>query len=320
MSQTAPEYPSTEALQLAYPMDGDTLTKVADNRARISQVLSGEVNGFLDINGGCGATDEEQSKIIAEAISLQNLNNSNSNRILAYRSCVYKPRTKAEDWHGMETTQPEEAYLLQKKLAETGVHVAMEVAHPYHTKRYGNFISFGWTGSRNANSPELLARLGRQDIKLPLGVKNNLDGDIEKALEQVDSINARRELYASRLGIVAAPAVLVYRGGENAKTPDTWEEAYIEAFERTEGRLIVDTAHGSEMAHHPNGAFEKSVEGQVAAMDHLVGLACKGYVPLGTLSEASSTKGQTDPNMPLEPSLEAGKRLHDIKTQNRVAI
>lgn len=320
MSQTAPEYPSTEVLHLAHHVDDDTLSKVTDNREQISQILNGEVSGFLDINGGCGSTIEEQKAIIAEAKLLQEKKDPNSTRVMAYRSCVYKPRTNSEDWHGMETTHPEEAYVLQKELASIGIAVAMEVAHPYHTKRYGNLVSFGWTGSRNANSPELLARLGRQDIKLPLGIKNNLDGDIERALEQVDVINSRREAYARKLGISAAPAVLVYRGGENAKTPEAWEDAYIEAYERTDGRLIVDTAHGSEMAHHPEGVFQKSVEGQIAAMDHLVELACRGYAPLGKLSEASSTTGQTDPNMPLAPSLEASKQLHEIKSQDRVAI
>lgn len=315
MSQRAPEHPTTEVLDLAHPTAADVLASVTQNRERIAQILRGEIDGFIDINGGCGPTVDEHPEIIAEAKTIQSHNNSESTHIAAYRSCVYKPRTNPDDWHGEETTDPEEAYKLQQQLAEVGIPVAMEVAHDYHIGRYGNFLSFGWTGSRNAGVTTLLDRLGKQDVRLPLGVKNNLYGNIGEAIEHTERINTLRRSHAERLGVVAAPAVVVYRGGKNAQTPEKWAKGYIEAYERTDGLLIVDTAHGAEMAHHPEGSFEKSVEGQVAALDHLVELACRGYVPIGKLSEASSTQGRTDPNMPLQPSLEVGKQLHAIKMQ-----
>lgn len=314
MSQSLPREPSPELLNLAHPTCEEVIAGVIKNRQHISQIINGKSNDFLDISGGCGSSVEEMSEIILEASeSFSPPEHENVFRV--YRSCVFKPRSNPNDWHGMETTEPEEAFILQQKLASLGVATAMEIANTDHILSYSKLLSFAWTGSRNAQKLDLITGLALKDIQLPIGVKSNMDGSVTRGIETVATINTLRQKRAKLLGVLAAPAVLIFRGGENLKTPEEWEQQYIRAHELTEGKIIVDTAHGTEMAHHPEGAFEKSVEGQTIAQKHLVKIAQEGYMPVGKLSEASSTVGKTDPNMPLEPSLMFGIELATIKSR-----
>lgn len=317
MSNRAPNHPTTEQLHAAYPVSDSVIHEVAAKRQLFSDILSGNKEGFIDINGSCGVTDEEKNTVRTEAQALQARQDNNDSLVLGYRACVYKPRTNPDDWHGMETSHPQAAHELLTQLAIGGSAVAMEVAHPYHLERYGRLLAFGWIGSRNIQERELINHIGMASISLPLGVKNGLDGTIDEAIEHVARINEIRCAYAQKLGTIAAPAVLVYRGGENAQTPEAWEKEFINAYEATAGQLIVDTAHGAEMAHHPEGIFQKSIEGQNEALKHLLSLAEQGFAPLGKLSEASDIVGQTDPNTSLEFSLQVGQKIHELKAGRR---
>lgn len=78
--------------------------------------------------------------------------------------------------------------------------------------------------------------------------------------------------------------------------------------------MIVDVAHGSEMAHDPAGAFGKTVEGQQQALEHVTALAAQGYAPIGIMIEASDIPSPTDPVMPLDVACEGLIKLrHTIK-------
>jgi hypothetical protein len=74
--------------------------------------------------------------------------------------------------------------------------------------------------------------------------------------------------------------------------------------------LLVDLAHGSEMAH--TEGFKKSISGQIAALDHLTALAIRGFVPKGILIEASSSISPVDPNMPFNVAINGIIRLAEI--------
>ena len=143
-------------------------------------------------------------------------------------------------------------------------------------------------------------------------LKNDLDGTIDDALREIDDINsARRHIENS------GKAILIYRGGDNAQNPDTWTQNYLNALEQTNGKLIVDTAHGAEMAFHPDGLFKKSVAGQQASLSRVLELAEKGAIPLGIMMEASDTietsdNRRVDPNMPFNIAIEGLRRLSAI--------
>jgi hypothetical protein len=228
-----------------------------------------------------------------------------------HRIPPWKPRSNKESWHGEETTNPAGAYRTLASLAARQTNAAIELGSRAHIERYGPMLTFGWTGSRNAENVALIRTLAIRDPKLPLGIKNGLDGDIDGALERVKMAEKIRDP-----GDKPAPVVLIYRGGENARTPEQWEGAYLRALDITEGRLIVDTAHGSEMAHDPGRRFKKTLAGQIAAMEAVIRLAEEGRVPAGIMIEASDIDSPVDPVMPLETALEGVRRLYEIKTDS----
>jgi hypothetical protein len=187
-------------------------------------------------------------------------------------------------------------------------NIAVEMGtDPRHLSRYGDSTALAWKGGRNDDQSELTYALATHDTTLPIAVKNGLDGDILKALEDVERIEALRHGMGGR-------AILLFRGGRNASNPEAWEEQYLQAHELTDGRLLVDWAHGGEQAHDPKGEFGKSVEGQIACMEHTIDIAERtGKAPAGIFAEASSAKSPTDPVMPFETAIDGTQRLAKVK-------
>jgi hypothetical protein len=190
----------------------------------------------------------------------------------------------------------------------------MEIGYTEQLQRYASRLVLIWAGGRNVANDLLIEQMALQDPSIPMGVKNGLDGDIGLALKQVECANNLRSPGD-------APVFLIFRGGDNAKTSERWADEYKSALAATAGRLMVDTAHGSEMAHDPSGAYKKSQEGQEAAAYHVLGLARQGLLPAGITLEASDWVGPTDPNMRLGIALSVISELQTIKSQyNSLAL
>jgi hypothetical protein len=241
----------------------------------------------------------------AEATALQELEATNPGLVTVQRLNTWKPRSRPEDWHGMESTESEvgRAHAIVTHHAAQYGNAAMEVGYEDHLQRYERSLAIGWIGARAEQDLGLLEAIASVE-GLPVAVKNGLSGEVEPALKRLHIINEIRE------GVGAA-AVLLYRGGENALTPQAWEDAYLETLELTNGAVIVDCAHGGMRAHTPDNG--KSVEGQRRARDHVIDLAERGYVPAGIMLEASDTPSVVDPNMPHIYGLEGARMLANIK-------
>jgi 3-deoxy-D-arabino-heptulosonate 7-phosphate (DAHP) synthase len=294
MTVFAPESPNLAELEQAHPLTEATLEAIGT--ARASSILSGASPGLLAILGPCAMTEDRQT-IDQEGDRISALDFPEVGLITLHRQPVWKPRTNAADWHGLETTNPRAAHGTLFGRAAAAANVAIEIGHSPHLHRYGRALTLGWIGSRNAEDTELLEAVASHDPTLPIGIKNGMNGSIDKALENVDRIT---ELRGNDTGAVG----LIFRGGTDIQTSQEWEHAYREALERTNGLLIVDTAHGGEMAHDLNGTYEKSVAGQVACMDHVVRIAEKGELPAGIMIEASDAVSPTDPVMPFVLALD----------------
>lgn len=298
-----PGDPNTAELELRYSLSNTQHTAIAEQRERVLSIIRKPSEGLLAVVGPCALTNDPE-QISAEGITLQELDTAYEGLVMLHRMPPWKPRTNREDWHGLETTEAEAAYRIVANQAREHANIAIETGHYDHVMRYGQLLTAAWTGGRNVYKDDLIEALAIHDASLPLLVKNGLDGSIEAALKRIRAINAMREQ-----GHIQS--ALIYRGGENAKTPETWEEAYKLALERTDGKLIVDVAHGSEIAHDPEN--KKSVKGQTLAMEHVIELAKEGYLPAGVMIEASNIESPTDPVMPLEIALDGVKRLYEIK-------
>jgi phospho-2-dehydro-3-deoxyheptonate aldolase len=303
----APQLPSTEQLHASYPFGLASQVAVQSARINIGRALENHESETVGIIGYCARPGLPQLEYIkSEGQQISDLNEPDNGLHALHRGPMWKPRTSPNDWHGEETTDPEGAYITMHAEAELYANVAVEIGRQYHLDRYGHLLTFGWIGGRNVGNEELIEAAASHDMTLPLGIKNGLDGEIDGALDQVERARELR-------GEGGAPVILIYRGGTNAQSPEAWEEKYIEAYERTAGQLIVDTAHGSQMAHDPEGKFSKSVDGQVLSLHALLRLVREGYHPAGTIMEASDLESPTDPHMPLWIAIHGIHKQHAAK-------
>jgi len=283
----------------------DMVTAVEEARRSLAHAVNNHENYFISVDGPCPLTDNleatqaEARQKVAAAAGL-------GSYIALDRECFFKPRTNPADWHGMDSSDSDLAYDIVANLAATHANVVAEVGSLEQLRRYGGTLTALWSGGRNVENTELIKDLALADPSIVVGVKNGLDGEIELALEQVRLIERLR-------GEEGAPAVLIYRGGENARTPLASQDMYKRAHEATGGKLFYDAAHGVEMAYHPAGEFTKSVAGQMLASQALVHLTEQGYPPLGKFAEASDIEAIMDPHMPLESALADSRRVHDLK-------
>jgi phospho-2-dehydro-3-deoxyheptonate aldolase len=311
MARTAPSLPKTETLHNRHEINLEQAQAIEEMRARTAQILGGYSSELLVVVGPCSITENDEDIIARENRRIAELTADPSNNIVAlHRMPPWKPRTNPDDWHGLETTDPEIAYRILHTAAGTNANVAIEMAQESHMDRYGRLSTLVWKGGRNfgSDAARLVERLGLQDSHLPVAIKNKLDGTIVDAIEDIDVIELNRELASN-----PAPTTLLYRGGLNAQTPEAWESEYLRVFEQTKGKLLVDVAHGGEQAHDPKRRFGKSVMGQIACLDHLIEITRRSKcLPLGVFIEASDAESQTDPVIPLEIALQKAQELAEL--------
>jgi len=316
MAMYAPESPSLQQLREDHPLSLAADIDIGHTRNQVSSILAGEVTGLVVIEGPCAMT-LDRSTIDREGDMLRDLQGSDDSLVALHRMPPWKPRTNPADWHGLES-EPETvraAYRTVVERAEATANVAIELGHAPHLDRYGNALALGWIGSRNAGNnsvtSDIISGLSTDAHEsLPIGVKNAMDGTLDSAMELVGTLHRSR----SKQDGNGAPGVVVYRGGSNAQTPQAWVDKYRRALDRTDGLLIVDTAHGGEMAFDPEGNYKKSVFGQIACLERIIQIAeGHGEMPAGIMMEASSATSPTDPVMPFRVALAGARRLHELK-------
>ena len=269
--------------------------RVAIKRQQISDAINNPEQNLISVIGPCPLVDEPEI-VSHEAIKKQRLEKSLENLIVLDRQCFTKPRTNPADWQGLDSSDPETALRIISDLSQARNNVSAEVRFEENIDKYSDLLSMVWTGARNIDDYNLIRLLAENDPSLPIGIKNGLDGDIELAVDHVNYINMMRPSGS-------APAVLIYRGGDNAKSPKSSANMYKRAYDATNGRIIRDNAHGVEMAHSISGDYTKSIEGQIEASLATIDLARQGYPPLGVMYEASELESIMDPHMPLETAL-----------------
>lgn len=310
-SQMAPESPTTDELHTQYQPSDRAEVEIPLLRERTNGILSGREEGTTGDAGVCSLNVAESATITREGEITRDVTAETKGLIVAHRVPPWKPRTNKEDWHGAETTHPDEAFQHIRNEANLGIGVSIEMAMPYHPDRYMDSVIKSWIGGRHIGDKELMDHVAMHSPDVALAIKNGLDGNIHAALGHALRLNQMRQ---DAVGENAAPVVLLYRGGENATDPESWEREYRKALELTNGLMIVDAAHGAEMAHDPNGNFKKSVAGQIRAMEHVIQIAERyGESPAGMMLEASDTVSLTDPHMPFDVAMDGLKRLHAVR-------
>jgi phospho-2-dehydro-3-deoxyheptonate aldolase len=309
----APERPTTPELHDAYDIDNQAALDIAQTRIDINAAIARPGNKFL-LAGPCALTED------AETLQLENQEwrafAQENGLVVAVRRHSWKPRSvktwgeKLTRWHGLETGFEDaddnreaaalSAYEIMHEEAVSQHNVSMEIAFSSQVLRYGPMLSFAQIGARTREEYydtyeeylEFLDFLAKREAVLPLGIKNDTSGSITRAVEEVNRVNDIR----ASIGMSAAHrAVLIYRGGDNAKTPEAWEVGAIEAIEATHGAVILDVAHGGEQAFDFNGKYEKSEAGELACLGAAMQLKRRGLTFVGVSAESSILESPMDP-------------------------
>ena len=131
MALVAPETPTVIELEQMYPLDPVAEAQVAYAQDRASDILSGRLPGLFAVEGPCSmTTDREIINHEGNALAAA----QQTGLVIAHRIPPWKPRTRAEDWHGLET-EPDtvvQAYATIAGRAAARANVAIEYGHVGH--------------------------------------------------------------------------------------------------------------------------------------------------------------------------------------------
>lgn len=298
--KTAPHIPTTDVLLKKYPLSCEGKAKVMQSRKKTIAALA-SAEELLVIIGPCAMTDN-LDEIIDENRRINEFAEKIGVTVL-HRLPPWKPRTNPEDWHGLETYNPEAAFRISIAIAEQSGNFAMEFGHEYHVPRYIGQAALAWRGSRNENDSHIVKCLAGSDKTIPIAVKNRMNGRFENNCSEKSGVN---------------DLIPIFRGGNDIRTPREWMNNYLKLHRMTNSRIIVDAAHGSEQAYDPKGAFLKSALGQIACLEDLaIAARATGRFPRGIMIEASDITSPTDPVVPLDEAFDTVERFAALYQESR---
>lgn len=282
---------------------------IAIKREQIVNALEAPTESTLAFLGPCAATFNPEMTTVENFLIQKFEEEHRSVGLIAlHRLPFWKPRTNPEDWHGIESTHPDETLEFMSFLGNFGVNVASETGLSRHIGALSALQVFSWIGSRNFGNIELVEQLMRREIDIPIGIKNGMSGNVRELLDFTKFVNDRNIRKAP-------PTVPIFRGGRELDTPEKWAEAVKEISTKTRGRCIIDLAHGSEMAHDRNGKFGKSEQGQIDSALHLVELITAGNVVAGFMIEMSDIQSPTDPVLRFDTGINCARLLIQAKNK-----
>ncbi|MFN6569411.1 3-deoxy-7-phosphoheptulonate synthase [Dendronalium sp. ChiSLP03b] len=249
------------------------LTKVAtetvlQGRQAIQNILDGKDSRKFIIVGPCSIHDfdaaleyAEKLKIIAEQVK--------DKLLIVMRVYFEKPRTTI-GWKGLiNDPDLDGSFNIQKglftarnlllKIAELKLPVATEALDPVTPQYFSDLISWSAIGARTIESQT--HREMASGLSMPIGFKNGTDGNIQVALDAIQSANKLHHF----LGIDQRGQVctfkakgnnyghIILRGGDGKPNFDAptvaWVEKKLEGLKLPQ-RIIIDCSHGNSYKDH----------------------------------------------------------------------
>ena len=268
---------------------------------RLASLFRGSSTGMLAVMGPCAMTEDLET-LVRESVMIHQFEEANPGVTALHRLPFWKPRTDPLDWHGLITSHPELAIDIMRFKERFFGDLASELGSEEQIASFGRKLALGWVGSRNFEGNDLAEISLKKNWFMPLGIKNDMTGDIESMMDRIKHL---RSLFPR------STIVPIFRGGESLDNPKKWEEAFKRLFDRTNGLFIVDSAHGTEIAHDKR--FKKSVEGQLKALHHIKELRIAGFICRGLMVEMSDAISRTDPNIPFDSGLSVVIEIIRIK-------
>lgn len=257
------QIPSPNELAQKLPLTPDIQTTVAKMRSKLQNIIDRTDNRLLIIAGPCSVHDYDSAIEYAE--KLAELSNQVSDTcLLMMRVYVEKARTR-HGWTGLVYDPSlDGSYDLEKglytarklfvELAKRNVPVATELLNPLVYPYLCDLITWGCIGARTVTSQP--HRQLASGAPFPVGFKNNIDGNIDVAIDGVLAARKSHTFFGAhtsgsiaKIKTVGNPRThLVLRGARDSTNYDLCTLRNIqEALDRqdVDCRILIDCSHGN---------------------------------------------------------------------------
>lgn len=302
-------FPTPSELRTKLPLTPIARTTVDQSKNALIRILSKQDDRLVVVVGPCSIHDPRSALRYAEKLR-KIIDTHQDGLCIVMRAYVEKSRT-ALGWKGFvndpdlnNSFQVEKGLITTRKLFlslnEMGVPLATEIVHPAIASYYLDLISWAAIGARTCESQ--LHREFIASLDLPVGFKNNTNGDVNAALDAVKTARTSHVFVGNNLSgalsLIQASGNphthIVLRGSKNQ--PNFDRDTINQAAEYCP--VFVDCSHGNSQKNPINQI--NVVKTLAQNLDDLSGIMlesflCAGNQPWIPTKPSHSDISLTDP-------------------------
>lgn len=276
--------------------------RIASFRKQAEHIIHGHDPRLLVVVGPCSIHDPDAA--IEYALKLKQLANELQDTLLIIMRVYFeKPRTTI-GWKGLirdphldQTYDINHGLKLARQLLlainELGLPIATEFLDAMIPNYLQDLITWSAIGARTVQSQ--MHRELASGLNMPVGFKNNTDGNIKVAIDAVQTANHPHQLLS--INSQGQPAIIHTVGnanchiilrGSNDETNFSWESIQDATHKLKQThinpRVMIDCSHGNSM---------KDYQRQPAVLDYLINIIQQGSTSiLGIMLESNLVAGK----------------------------
>ncbi|MDX7988908.1 3-deoxy-7-phosphoheptulonate synthase [Xenorhabdus sp. 12] len=310
------ELPAPNKLLSKIEINHKLISHINNSRKTVKKILNGEDKRLLVVIGPCSVHDEEAC--LDYAWRLKSITQQHKDSLfIVMRTYLEKPRTTL-GWKGFicdpnldgSANYIDGLYRSRKllyKINQMGIATATEILNPYLYPYYADLISWAAIGARTTESQ--LHRELVSALPYAVGFKNNIDGNIQIAIDAIKTANhSHVTCNINNSGQLSLMSTLgnqhvhvILRGG---KEPNYHETDILQLHEELKKQyvnqsIMIDLSHGNSQKNHKQ---------QLIVAESICQQIGKGFISIrGVMAESFIEEG----NQPLSNSLVYGQSITD---------
>lgn len=324
-------------LHAALPISPKNIETVMCAREQIKKILQGESQRLVVIVGPCSIHDTQSAYEYAEKLQ-KKIKQYQSTLCIIMRTYFEKART-ITGWKGfiydpdLNSTHNIEKGLHQARslllaINKLTVPVATEIVNPLTAPYFSDLLSWVVIGARTTESQ--IHRELASDLSIPVGFKNNTNGDIHAAIHAVQTAQQPHHFFNINMhGKIAVTKSLgnpychiVLRGSQQQSNyDDQIIQQTITTLKalRLTPRIMVDCSHGNSQKNHARQmiALRSVIHSIRTTPESIFGVMLESHLVAGRQTWVPNQPlryGQsiTDACMGWEETEIALERLHEV--------
>lgn len=304
------------------------MDSISKFRQKASDILNGFTNQKVVICGPCSIHDKDACIEYAKELKKVSLSYQDQLFIIM-RVFLEKPRTK-NNWRGFLNDPDldnslklekgiQESQALLKELSVLKIPLATEFIDPCLAFLTQGFITWGFIGARTVRSPT--HRQLASFLKMPIGFKNPLDGDLETVYSAIHVANSFHTALLpddkNNLSIQSTPGNNLCHGvlrGSNIGPNFQKAKNFI-------GPCLIDCAHGNanKTVHGMKSCFDEAIILSLKH-SHIKGVMLESFIHAGSQKITNNLAygvSITDPCLSLYETTEMIDRYYKLLSQSQ---